>query len=269
MVNCKKTLIIGIDGCRPDALIASDTPNIDLLIEAGVFSFHSQTSEITVSGPSWSSMLSGVWHTKHGVKDNSFSDAQFELFPHFFQRIKEVKPSTFTASLVHWRPIHTEIVTHADVSRAYISDDQVAIGAVRLLTQSEPDVLFLHFDDVDHAGHEYGYGLNSPRYIKAIEVVDTRIGVLLDALHVRKTFDHEDWLIVITTDHGGSGFTHGLNIPDHRETFLILNGLSAGTGQIKPAPHIVDVAPTVFVHMGLEIDPAWGWDGVPICMGYE
>ena len=112
MVNCRKMLIIGIDGCRPDSLIASDTPNIDLLVEAGVFSFDAQTGEITVSGPSWSSMLSGVWHTKHGVKDNSFSEAQFEHFPHFFQRIKEVKSSTYTASLVHWKPIHTEIVTH-------------------------------------------------------------------------------------------------------------------------------------------------------------
>ena len=33
-----KVLIIGIDGCRPDALIAANTPSIDHLIENGSFS---------------------------------------------------------------------------------------------------------------------------------------------------------------------------------------------------------------------------------------
>ena len=54
------------------------------------------------------------------------------------------------------------------MSRAYKSDDQVASAAVRLLAQSQSDVLFLHFDEVDLAGHEYGYGPGSPRYIEAI-----------------------------------------------------------------------------------------------------
>ena len=33
----KKLLFIGIDGCRPDALTQAETPNMDELINAGIY----------------------------------------------------------------------------------------------------------------------------------------------------------------------------------------------------------------------------------------
>ena len=65
----KKVLILGIDGLRPDALIAANTPNVDRLLENGCFSAEAQTGQYTVSGPGWSSLLTGVWWSKHGVTD--------------------------------------------------------------------------------------------------------------------------------------------------------------------------------------------------------
>ncbi|MDP6512960.1 MAG: alkaline phosphatase family protein, partial [SAR202 cluster bacterium] len=98
----KKVLIIGIDGCRPDALLAAETPNLDTLIDDGLVSYQAQTCEFTVSAPGWSSMLTGVWPNKHGVKDTSFDGADYGSYPHFFQRLKEAREDAVTASIVNW-----------------------------------------------------------------------------------------------------------------------------------------------------------------------
>ncbi len=81
-----KVLMIGIDGCRPDALLAADTPCLDRLIDDGALSVQAQTCAVTSSGPSWSSLLTGTWPEKHGVQDNSFEGAQFDRYPHVFVR---------------------------------------------------------------------------------------------------------------------------------------------------------------------------------------
>ena len=52
-----KVLIIGIDGCRPDALISASTPNIDKLWKNGAYSFHTKTDDISYSGSCWTGVL--------------------------------------------------------------------------------------------------------------------------------------------------------------------------------------------------------------------
>lgn len=78
-----KVLILGIDGCRPDALQAAATPNIDGLLQESVYSYDALTEGPTWSGVGWSGMLTGVWLAKHGVTDNSFSGSNFAAYPHF------------------------------------------------------------------------------------------------------------------------------------------------------------------------------------------
>jgi len=140
-------LIFGIDGCRPDALQAADTPALDSLAATGAYSFTAQACRETKSGPSWTSVLTGVWPDKHGVTNNSLEGEHFSEFPHFFSRLKSVSPEAFTASFVHWAPIHDKIVRSADRSNKYASDVEVAAESVFLLQSACPDVIFLHFDD--------------------------------------------------------------------------------------------------------------------------
>ena len=55
----KKVLLIGIDGCRPDALQTAVTPHLDRLILQGAFADDTQilgdraTENDTISGPGW------------------------------------------------------------------------------------------------------------------------------------------------------------------------------------------------------------------------
>ena len=60
-----RVLVIGIDGVRSDALTAANTPNIDALMSAGVYSPDALNDDITISGPGWSDILCGVRSDKH------------------------------------------------------------------------------------------------------------------------------------------------------------------------------------------------------------
>ncbi len=257
----KKALIIGIDGCRPDALLACKAPHLRGLIQNGAFSDKAQTGDITVSGSGWGSLLTGVWREKHGVRGNDFKLSNFAEFPDMLARVKKARPDNFVASIVHWAPIQQQIVKKADVTTAYKTDALVAKAACQLLNEKNPDVLFIHFDEVDGAGHKHGFNPKLKQYLDAIEKTDEYVGTLLKALENRQTYAQEDWLILVSTDHGGTAKSHGQNIPEHRTIFLIVSGKSAARGAIEPAPVIVDLAPTVLRHLEIPIEEKWGLDG--------
>jgi predicted AlkP superfamily pyrophosphatase or phosphodiesterase len=260
----KRALIIGIDGCRPDARAAAHTPYMDALIAEGAYSDLAQTGEHTDSAPGWSHLLTGVWHSKHGVRDNSFGGSRFHEYPHFFRRLKEWRSDLITASIVNWEPINGAILSHADFAQSFPSDAEVAAAAARYLSAASPDALFLQFDEVDSAGHKHGYAADSPGYLASIAQTDAQIGQVLNAMRSRKAYSREDWLVLVSTDHGGSERGHGRNVPEHRTIFLIVSGEAAARGEIRPAPQIVDDPATVAAHLGVEVAPAWGWEGRPV-----
>ena len=257
----KKALIIGIDGCRPDALLAAKAPNLHALIKDGAFSDKAQTGDMTASGSGWGSLLTGVWREKHGVKGNDFKAANFTEYRDLLTRTKMVKPTSHVASIVHWDPIQKQIITKADVNVAYKKDVEVTKAACDFLKDKNPDILFIHLDDVDGAGHKFGFDPKLPRYLDAIGTVDVQVGDILKAMRNRATYVKEDWLVLVSTDHGGHGKGHGGNTPEERTIFLIVSGKSAARGTIEPAPNIVDVAPTVFQHLGIPVDAEWRLDG--------
>ncbi len=264
----KKVLVIGIDGLRPDALLIANTPNFDQLIATGCFSAEAQTDRHTISGAGWSTFLTGVWWPKHKVIDNSFKRPGYDQYPHFFTRIKEVRPDLITASFVTWMPLDMYLTNdeNADFRFAHEYDDdgdaKAVDEAVRVLAEEDPDVTFFYFADVDVAGHTWGFHPDAPQYIAEIEQVDAQTGQLLEAVRGRATYDNEDWLILMSSDHGGTlDGSHGRNEPKHRTIPYLASGPSAARGTIYPTPNQVDIPVTAMTHLGIDIDPAWDLDG--------
>ena len=50
------------------------------------------------------------------MHDNNFKGKNYELFPHFFKRLKRERPDAQTASFVSWEPIHKYILSEADIA---------------------------------------------------------------------------------------------------------------------------------------------------------
>lgn len=239
-----KVFVIGIDGCRPDALIAANTPNIDKLMENATYSLDAWNEGTTSSGPSWSSMLTGVWQSKHGVNDNSFNGKNYDEFPHFFKYVEDYNSDLHTASISQWGPIDDHIAApFADVVVKVSGESKLISETVNYLQNKNPDALFIQFDDVDGAGHGNGYGPDIPNYLKAIEEVDAGIGQMMEALKNRDNYADENWLIIVSTDHGGVGSGHGGDSAEERNIFLICSGDNIPQNEIKKDSTLTVVAP--------------------------
>jgi type I phosphodiesterase/nucleotide pyrophosphatase len=273
----KKVLFIGVDGVGSDALSAANTPYLDTLIRRGAFANDTQILgeryrlNDTVSAAGWSSILTGMWADKHGVQGTTFTVTNFTRYPDFLRRLKHTRPTAKTAAFVSWEPIAHHILTSPDVvevfpatrhsSAGYLeADRRVAESARHHLAADDADATFVLFLLPDAIGHAHGFHFRVPEYRRAIEAVDGLVGALLRAVWGRRTFSREDWLVVVTSDHGGRG-THHRNGHQDREiltVFLIVSGPAAQRGKIRSPTYIVDAAATVLKHLGVEVE---GLDG--------
>ena len=273
-----RVLIIGIDGCRPDALRAAQTPHLDRLVADGILVLGTDIREPggrddadTVSGPGWSNLLTGVWPDKHGVLGNAFKAPRYDRYPHVFVRLKQTRPDATTASFSTWPPIESKIVSSADVSRNFNDgsgdyarfDQQASEACVSYLSQSNPDLVFCYQGQIDEAGHKHGFHPSVEPYRRAIERVDEHVGQLIDAVVRRADSKPEDWLTIVCTDHGGRGTGHGggREVPEIRQTFLILSGSSVSRHIINEPTFQVDVVATALAHLRVPMNPDWDLDG--------
>jgi hypothetical protein len=142
-------------------------------------------------------------------------------------------------------------------------DVEMATAAVELLGEQDPAAIFVYFHQTDTVGHILGFSPEVPRYIEAVENVDREIGRVLEALRARPSYEEEDWLILVASDHGGLGRTHrrGRHEPQILTVPLIVSGPAVEPGRIAEPAFIVDLVPTMLAHLGIEIDPRWGLDG--------
>lgn len=276
----KHALVIGVDGLLVEGLQAASTPVLDALVADGAVTYDAfaggelgtATEQATFSGPGWSSILTGVWVDKHGVTDNGFMGARYDEYPHFFARVREKNPDVYLSSFASWQLINFVIVESAEVDEVFTplvptseeADVQVTAAVVKHMQEQTPDVAFVHLDEVDHQGHVAGYSPDVPEYVASIETVDSQIGEMLAAVQARTTYLTEDWLIVVATDHGGTGQVHGGQSDEERTIPLFVSGGAVQPGQVlTPGPGHTAVPPTVMKHLNLSVDAAWGWESEP------
>ncbi len=290
----RKVLVIGVDGCRSDALQQAVTPNIDSLVAKGFYSYNSWHCDITVSGPSWSSIMCGVYHNKHGVTGNSYSNSNYNVYPYFPKRAKEIKPNLKCIQYTEWAPMSDNVYNDGWDSKLKGPDGATSTtgdAAVAQIQDPDVDVLFTYFDAVDLSGHATGFTPNNTVYINAIQNVDVQIGRIIHQLRLRPTYAQEDWLVLLTTDHGGIGTGHGGNTITERNIWWIgysdrgiakqISGPDPGTYNTaslptipaintdtqKLAPVQVDIAVTALHHLiyGSGVRPEqrtdWNLDG--------
>lgn len=232
--NERKVLFIGIDGVRSDALQQANTPHLDSLFTTGISTYDSWNLGITVSGPAWSSMLTGVWEPKHRVLGNTYAGNQFMTYPYFPNYLKRIDPTIKCVQIITWNPMDdADKGTGGNVINAMwdLSIDAgdygqglVSASAILQLEDPDLDVLFIHFDEPDATGHGSGFSPANPQYINSIEGADYEIGLVIDALKARPSYANEDWIIMGTTDHGGTGNGHGGFSDDERHIWWYLSG---------------------------------------------
>jgi len=252
-------VVLGIDGLLFDKIAPADAPNLDAMIASGYSSktwLYANPLAPTLSGPGWATNLTGVWPDKHGVTSNSWGTAtKLAQYPDFLTRLERANSALTTYADASWNPIvdgsaGTPLITTVDTRYAAGGDADAAANAVSTMRSVGPNASFVHFDDVDEAGHAHGAA--SQQYLDAVHEVDTFIGQIRAAVQSRPTYSSEHWSFIVTADHGHTDAGgHGGSSPAERSAFIIKTG--PGITRTTPAirPKNVDIAADVLATFGV------------------
>ncbi|CAL2104821.1 Metalloenzyme domain-containing protein [Tenacibaculum sp. 190524A02b] len=273
IVKKKKVLLLGIDGLQWEKIHGVSTPNIDKfnMVKAYTGGIKGTSSEQkTNSGPGWTTMLTGVWANKHRVLDNSSS---YKLnVKSVFQILKEHNPNLETTSVITWKTIHDFLrdqMKYVDFKHAEYGDDKAVNNALFEINNHNPDFLFIDIDEPDAVGHASGFG---SLYNDAVRRADTRVGTIVKAIEKRANEKNEDWLIILSTDHGrqSNGYNHGGQSGTEKTIFIGLN--RAGNEEFTSVDASVpnkdygglygyvshtSLVPTILTHLEIPIKREW------------
>ena len=257
----KKVIIISIDGLRPDALDQADAPTLHRLRARGAYSASAQTVKISETLPSHASMLGGMTPDKHGIVWGiPYIGWPGMNGPTLFSVAHEAGLSTamvFGKDKLHY------LILPASVDTVFGTDDvpdvEIKNQAIKIIQAGLPDVLFIHFPDIDRVGHLFGW--MSPNQLYAITFTDSLIAEIMAVL---ETSGHlNSTLLIITADHGGHGRFHGDDSPEDRTIPWLAVGPGVPQGlTLSSVINTYDTAATALYFLGLPIPQAW--DGRPV-----
>ncbi|MCX4026593.1 alkaline phosphatase family protein [Endozoicomonas sp. SM1973] len=277
----EKVLLVGIDGVQYERILALNTPAFDRLnlIKAYAGGVQWQkTQQRTVSGPGWSTIMTGVWKNKHNISSNTDGAAN-NNWPSIYRHIYNANPQAKIYGYSTWGPIHSQFFARdMEVLTAHAeggSDDDNLNRTLNVLENDFPDFIFLHLDEPDAAGHSHGHG---QAYDDSIVRSDRRLGLLLDAVAFREQQFSENWLVLVTTDHGRNlaGKGHGGQTKKEKTIFIASNKPlhyqyknytavpnNSFDGLYKE-PAQTYIVPTILNFLGIMTDDHWGLDGLPL-----
>ena len=134
------------------------------------------------------------------------------------------------------------------------------------ILNTKSDIIFVHIDNADLAGHLYGYSIEGKKYINAIEEIDSYVGILTQSLKLRKEYKNEEWLIIISSDHGGRkkfllGGTHGGQTDEEILIPIILYGKNINRIHNIGQTYIVDIVPTILSFFDSKLVNKFNLDG--------
>src|SRR5436853_534349 len=102
----KHVLIIGLDGCRPEAIKQADAPVMQQLAREGAVCWNARAVQPTVTQVNWAAMLTGCLPDKNGITKHPVTEATLakisERTPSIFQ-LAAVNKLPSAAFLGHWK----------------------------------------------------------------------------------------------------------------------------------------------------------------------
>ena len=252
----KYVVVIGVDGAGAFFKNA-ETPNIDAIFANGAVTYDCLTADPTISAQCWGSLMHGVTPSVHGLTNAVVSSTAFpsnSKYPSFFRVIRENDENAVLASFCNWNPINVGIIEN-DIGVhkvGGISDSKLTDEILAYLESNNPTALFVQFDEADGAGHSYGYGTENQ--LAKISEIDGYIGRIYDTYEQNGILD--ETLFIVTSDHGGSGTSHGGLSDAEKYVMFAAAGKNVQNGTIGDI-EIRDTAAIVLHALGYEIPETW------------
>lgn len=206
------TILVSIDGFRPDYLQRAATPTLSALAEGGARAAM-RPSFPSVTFPNHYTLVTGLHPDRHGIVGNAFVDPALGRFSMarketgWWDQAEPVwvtaEKAGLTTGTMFWPGSETEIrgvrPTHwREFDQALSGEARVDQILAWLDGPRPPAFATLYFDIVDSAGHRHGP--DAPETTAAAAEVDAALARLLRGLQARGL--RERTHLVIVADHG-------------------------------------------------------------------
>lgn len=225
----RKVLLLVVDGAVGRVVEEVMPTTIAGILPQSKYSFDALADDHTSTPSSWTTLMTGVNTDLHGIEDASYvpkpsghnHHASTEFVPSFIFRLKQARQSINILTFSRDLTMSNALMVDANTAEVLDSDTEVKNKVVETLNTRNPELVIAQFTDVLDAGLASSFSAASTEYATAIQEVDSHIGDILSALRERENYEFEDWLVVITSNHGGIDNTHGGDSYSERNTFAI------------------------------------------------
>jgi predicted AlkP superfamily pyrophosphatase or phosphodiesterase len=253
-------IVIGIDGLSVEGVAKAKAPRLRELISHSAWTMEARGVMPTLSSPNWTSMITGAGTEQHGVTSNGHLRHLVEfqpvlrgsagIFPTVFAALRTQRPSSRIAVFHDW-PGFSDLVEKdaLDLLQHEHGAARTVEAAARYWSEYRPDLMFIHLDNVDQAGHDSGW--SSAAYYQAVAHADSYVGVILDMLE--NVSLSQSTFVLVTSDHGGKGRSHEKNTLEDIQIPWILTGPEILAGPIAAPVYTFDTAATIAWIFGINL----------------
>ena len=272
-VKYDRVVIIGVDGAG-GYFAKADTPEFDRVFANGSVTYRGISQNPTVSAQNWTSMLHGVRYQKHGITNDISGEKPYtdDRYPSVFKVYAAAHPEAQFLSGCTWANVNNGIIEQLDsVFKVNVDDypntfdgsdktgaskDQATVDlTLAKLGEIDPVITYFQLDQVDHVGHDVGYG--KPAFAAACTSVDKLIGQIYDAYAAKGWADST--LFIAVSDHGHLPWGgHGTNTANERYVMVAVAGAKGNIVKGTPGKVVTqDIASIVMYALGEKQPDSW------------
>ena len=252
----------------------------------------SYSSTWTISAPGYMSLLTGTWGHKHNVFDNDVNEPNYH-YKNLFRLLRENQPEKKIGIFSSWIDNRLKLIGEGlseagkiqfdyksdgyeldlvkyphDPEKFHMHqiDERVTNDTCRTIEQFSPDLSWLYLEYTDDMGHRYG---DSAQFNRSIVFFDQQVERVRKAIDYRQKTFEEEWLLIVTTDHGRDAITgqdHGEHSERERTTWIVTNYPAMNDYFYRYQPGIVDIFPTItrFLRLNTPLETENELDGTPL-----
>lgn len=213
-------VLISLDGLGGEFINSIDSPYLFSTLSDYTSTLNALTNTEAETVPSHVSMITGLTPEHHGIHFNSVN----ALTPNLDKLT--LFDYANSSGYKYYAFVNKEKLlfllngkTGSNVKFSDVKSDQSIKQVDELVNPSTDNMfVFVHLNDMDSAGHSYGWGSNE--YKASLKSLDANLEILIRDLDTE--FSYYNRYYIITADHSGDGKYNGDNCPKCLQIPIIL-----------------------------------------------